>query len=232
MNRFNVMVWRRMYLSLFMFPGASSVEKLDDGLVVVHLPFVFRNELDMGSYPYPFWHSKKKWDSYQYSQELVLLVQGGRWMGAMRAATADSTLPYVDHTWDGQWTWDVGGQEMPYVTLYKYLLSPNNPHVARLDAAYRNLSDGLRQQACFLCHSPDNNAKATQLEFFNYPNQALASRDTIIGHLTNNTMPPVPNNLGLPMGIADEQERQELLVMAREFKVAGDAALAFEGELK
>ena len=83
-----------------------------------------------------------------------------------------------------------------------------------------------------MCHSPDNYANAAQLEFFNYPNQALYARNDIITHLENNTMPPANNTLGLPAGVADESERQELLVLAREFKSAGDAALGYEGELK
>jgi hypothetical protein len=232
MNRFNVFVWRRMYLSLLMFPGAVSIEQTPDGLTVAHVAYQFRNQLDMGSYPYPFWHSKKKWDSYQLAPEILVLVKDGKWIGAMRASEQDPTRPQVAHTWSGQWQWERGSEVMPYVSLYKYLLSPENPHAARLDAAYRDLSDGMRTHACMMCHSPDNYAGSAQLEFFAYPNQALFSRNSIITRLEKNTMPPANNTLGLPYGIADEGERQELLTAAREFKAAGDAALAFEGELK
>lgn len=232
MNRFNIYVWRRLYLSLMMFNGESRIEQTPDGMTVLHLGTRFRNELEMGSYPYPFWHSKKKWDSYEQSEELLLIVQKGKWVGAMRSAVLDPTRPHVAHTWSGQWTWTEGTEEMPYVTLYKYLLSPKNPHTTRLDAAYRSLSEGLRGQACFMCHSPDNHAAMPQLEFFNYPNQALYSRSSIVDDLVANVMPPANNDLGLPAGIPDEAERQELLVKAREFKKAGDDALAFEGELK
>lgn len=232
MNRFNVLVWRRMYLSLMMFPGGMSVEQTPEGLTVVHLAVQFRNELEAGSYPYPFWHSAKKWDSYQMAKEVLLVFQGGKWIGAMRSADQDTARPQVAHTWSGQWRWQEGEAEMPYVTLYGYLLSPSNPNGQRLDAAYRDLSNGLRAQSCFMCHSPDNHANVTQLEFFNYPNQALYSRNSIIPMLEANMMPPAQNDLGLPGGIADEETRQELLALAREFKNAGDAALAFEGELK
>jgi hypothetical protein len=231
MNKFNVFVWRRMYLSLLMFPGNVTIETTDDGLTVAHVPYQFRNQLDMGSYPYPFWHSKKKWNSYTYAQELVVIVQHGQWIGAMRSAVQDTTRPFVNHAWSGQWYWERGGSEMPYVSLYQYLLSPQNPHAARLDAAYRALSNGLRSQSCFICHSPDNYAGSTQLEFFNYPNQALAGRNDIITQLSQNRMPPA-NNLGLPVGITSDADRQELLSLAQAFKAAGDDALAFEGELK
>jgi hypothetical protein len=232
MNRFNVFVWRRMYLSLYMFNGDVRIEQTADGLTVLHLGYQFRNELEIGSYPYPFWHSKKKWDSYQYSREVTLIIQNGKWIGAMRVADQDTTRSFVTHTWSGQWYWEEGGQDMPYVSLYKYLLSPQNPNAARLDTAYRAFSDSARAQSCMMCHSPDNFAQAAQLEFFNYPNQALIARNDIITHLENNTMPPANNTIGLPPGIVDDAERQELLGLAREFKAAGDAALAFEGELK
>ena len=232
MNRFNVYVWRRMYLSLLMFAGTATIEQTADGLTVAHLPMLFRNELETGSYPYPFWHSQKKWNSYQLAREMLIVVEKGQWSGAMRAADQDTSRPQVQHTWSGQWQWQEGNVEMPYVSLYRYLLSPENPHADRLDAAYRALSNGLRQQACFMCHSPDNHANVTQLEFFNYPNQALYARNSIIGDLMANAMPPAANDLGLPGGIADDNERQELITLAQEFKAAGDQALGFEGELK
>jgi hypothetical protein len=232
MNRFNVLVWRRMYLSLMMFTGEATFEKTADGLTVVHLPVRFRNELEPGSYPYPFWHSAKKWDSYQLSREVLLIIEGGKWVAAMRGAEQDASRPRVAHTWSGLWHWQEGDVAMPYVSLYGYLLSPGNPSAARLDDAYRELSNGLRAHACFMCHSPDNHAAVAQLEFFNYPNQALYSRRNIVTQLNANTMPPATNDLGLAAGIADAGERAELVALAREFEAAGDAALSFEGELK
>jgi hypothetical protein len=118
------------------------------------------------------------------------------------------------------------------VSLYSYLFSKANPHVERVDAAYRALSEGMRNQSCFMCHSPDNYAQSTKLEFFNYPNQALYARNDIITDLQKNAMPPAANTLGLLGGIAGAGDRAELLALAREFKAAGDEALAFEGELK
>ena len=230
MNWFNTYVWRRMYLSLMMFPGGNRIEQTADGLTVVHMPVQFRNELDMGSYPYPFWHSANKWASYQLAREFIVVIKEGKWFGSMRSAEQDPARSQVAHTWSGQWQWQVGGVEMPYVSLYTYLLSPTNPNAARLDTAYRALAEGLRNQSCMSCHSPDNHAGITPLEFFNYPNQALAGRNSIISRLQSNQMPPAANDLGLPEGIANEADRQELITLAQEFKAAGDAALAFEGE--
>ena len=230
MTWFNTRVWRRMYLSLMMFPGPSTIEQTADGLTVAHLPMYFRNELDLGSYPYPFWHSATKWASYQLAREVILVVQNGKWLGAMRSSEQDPSRAQVAHGWAGQWQWQEDGMIMPYVSLYTYLLSPQNPHAARLDAAYRALADALRSQSCMACHSPDNHAGITPLEFFNYPNQALTARNSIIARLQQNDMPPAENDLGLPHGINNDAVRQQLIALAREFKAAGDDALAYEGE--
>jgi hypothetical protein len=230
MNWFNTFVWRRMYLSLLMFTGDMRIEQTSDGLTVVHMAAMFRNQLDMGSYPYPFWHSQKKWDSYQLAREILVVIQNGKWIGAMRSADQDPSRPTVAHAWSGQWHWEQAATPMPYVSLYQYLLSAQNPHAERLDAAYRALSDGLRSQSCMMCHSPDNHAGITPLEFFNYPNQALTARNSIVARLQQNDMPPASNDLGLPVGIPADADRQDLIALANEFKAAGDAALAFERE--
>lgn len=227
-TRFNPFVWRRMYLSLFTFTGTYSIEQEGD-LTVIHLPYQFRNKMDIGAYPYPFWHANGKWESWQYSPELLLVIDKHKLAGALRSAERDRTRPFINHNWSGQWRWQEGGQEMPYASLYKFLFSSDNPHVARLDAAFRALESGLRENACFVCHSPDNLDKMPQLELFNYPNQALHSRRKLAVELARNSMPP-KNEMGFPVGIADAETRQELLNQAIEFERAGDAALAWENQ--
>lgn len=230
-TRFNTLVWRRMYLSLFMFTGQFTIEQVAD-ITAIRLPVVFRNELEIGSFPYPFWHSKNKWDSYQFSPEIILVMQNGKITGGLRSEKREPERKYVDHSWSGLWRWNKDGNDMPYVVLYKYLFSPKNPHIETLDQAYRALSEKMRDQACFVCHSPDNVAKVSVLEFFNLPNQALYSRHNIVEHLEMNTMPPKKNDLGFAKGIANEADRQELLTLARAFEAAGDDALKFDEELK
>jgi hypothetical protein len=233
-TRFNALVWRRMYLSLFMFTGEVQTETVGD-FTVIHLPYQFRNQLDTGSYPYPLWHSKAKWDTWQLSPKIVFIMEKRKLTGALRSSDRpdeeERRKTYVDRTWSGNWRWQTDGHEMPYVTLYSFLFSPQNPHVTKLDAAYRALESEMRGSSCLVCHSPDNFASTGTLEFFNYPNQALYSRHSIVMHLDKNTMPP-KNNFGLPMGLADESERKALLDLAKEFQRIGDEALAFEGELK
>ena len=142
---FNPLVWRRMYLSLFMFPGPYRIERADPYLLL-WIPYQFRSKLDMGAYPYPFWHSKKKWDSYQLATELILVFEKGKIIAAYRSDSQDPGRPYLARVWDGEWHWtDAAGQEQPYVSLYTYLFSAANPHVTRLDAAYRALEAEARR---------------------------------------------------------------------------------------
>jgi hypothetical protein len=226
---FNPLVWRRMYLSTLMFTGEYSVETTPDH-TILHLANDFRNELDVGDYPYPFWHAKEKWTSYQQSVELLLFIKNGKIQGALRSEKHDAARPLIDHTWDGNWQWqDPGGEIEPYVTLYSFLFSPGNPHVAKLDDAYRALEEEMRAHNCQTCHSPDNAAKMNPLELFNYPNQALTARHDLVKELVDNTMPPV-NSMGLPVGVMDVAQRDKLKSLAETFAKTADDALSYEGE--
>src|SRR5215510_8843018 len=60
-NKFNARVWRRMYLSTFMFDSHYTIEQVAD-TTILHMPISFRGAMPAGAYPYPFWHSAKKWD--------------------------------------------------------------------------------------------------------------------------------------------------------------------------
>jgi len=226
---FNPLVWRRMYLSTYMFSGEYLVEKTDN-FTILHLPNQFRNELDVGDYPYPFWHAPEKWTSYQQATELLFFIKNGKILGALRSETKDPARPMVDHMWDGKWQWtDPGGEIEPYVTLYTYLFSPNNPHVAKLDTAYRALEEEMRANQCQTCHSPDNASKMNPLELFNYPNQALTARHDLVKELVENSMPP-QNTMSIPVGIADPATRDKLKGLAETFAAAADEALSYEGE--
>ncbi len=222
---FNPLVWRRMYLSLFMFPGQYRLER-SGPFLLLHLPYRFRNQLDPGAYPYPFWHAKKKWDSYQLATELILVFENSKIIAAYRTEQQDPTRPYVPRQWDGRWRWtDAQGREMPYVALYTYLFSSDNPYVSRLDAAYRALEEAAREQSCTICHSPNNATAMNPLRLLTFPNQSLTMRHNIVTQLEQNLMP-------LDTGIPDDATRQKLLALARDFAAVGDQALEYEGEPK
>ena len=230
-NKFNARVWRRMYLSLFMFGTDYKIEQIGK-LTVLHMPIKFRGAMGTGAYPYPFWHSTKKWDAYNYAKTIHFVIDDGVMVGALRSTEQDKSRPVVKHGWDGLWRWQHAGVQMPYVSLYDYLFSKENPYVPQLDGAYRALELAMRKHNCNACHAPDNQGESEQLEFFVYPNQALAGRHDILTQIEANEMPPQDNTLHLPAGIADSTERDLLIKLARDFEIAGDEALAWEGDKK
>ncbi len=230
-TRFDPRVWRRLYLSLYSFPAEHKVESLADGRTLLRLKPKFRNKLDMGAYPYPFWHRISKWESYQLAEELVFIIKDKRIQGASRSwATREAHSDLVPHEWGGQWEWRKGGELMPFAALYTYFFSKENPYVLELEAAYRASEFELRKQNCLVCHSPDNGSAMNQLELFSYPNQALGARHRIVEQLELNTMPTLDPARGYALGMADEVARQELLSLARRFAKLGDQAMQWEGE--
>lgn len=227
-TRFNPLVWRKLYLSILMFPGEYTLER-KDGRIIAHVPYQLR-QLDAGAYPYPFWHKPEKWQSYQLSTELLLYFEGDKLVGGLRSRVLDESRPVVPREWDGQFRWtDMENREQPYVTLYSYLLSPSNPHTAELDAAYRAFESKARDHSCTTCHDPGNSANMNPLELFSFPNQALAGRHTIVEQLEQNKM-PLGASTPTGVGIEDEAERKALLDLAKEFERVGDLALSYEGE--
>lgn len=226
-TRLDPLVWRRLYLSTFAFPGESRVEQ-DGERYIAHVAARFRNALDAGEYPYPFWHSQPKWQSYERTEELLFFIEGDRVSAVLRSAEQDPERPHSEREWDGHWQWNSERGEEPRVALYGFLFAPDNPHVGALDAAFRSFSDKQREAACTSCHNPSNPSKINPLEFFNYPNQALTARHDLVTQLTANVMPPASERGSA--GLTDDSYRDELLALAKEFAQAGDRALAYEAD--
>jgi hypothetical protein len=232
-TRFAPLVWRRLYLSLYMFPGQHTTVDLGDGRTLLRVQASFRNKLDMGAYPYPFWHKFTKWQQYQLAKEVLFVIRNGKITAGLRCAegTEDPTKqPEVLHEWGGQWYWTLGDETYPKAPLYQYLLSSDNPYREQLEDAYRDLEAAMRQHQCFACHQPDNVANQGQLELFSYPNQALSGRHRIVTQLSGNLMPYPDPNRGIALGISDMTERQKLVDLATKFAQLGDQALQYEGE--
>ena len=226
LTEFAPRVLRRMYLSTFMYEDKPARIEQQGDYQIVHMPVRFRNKLGAGEYPYPFWHSQNKWTSYEYSTDVMFVLKNGKVIVAVRSENQDKTRPHEDRTFDGMWRWNNGAE--PRVALYSYMFSPNNPHVERLDAAYRALEEGFRESTCITCHDPTNSSGMRHLELLSYPNQALSGRHDLMKQLSLNVMPPA--SMDMTAGIQDETMRSALMQMAQEFSAAGDAAMAFEGE--
>jgi hypothetical protein len=223
-TKLHPLVFQRMYLPLFMFDGTYRIEPKEGNVTVVHLPVHFRRDLPMGSFPYPFWHSKKKWDAYQTTTELLIVTDDRRIRYALRSDQFDQQRAKVDRDWDGQWEWTGGEHPEPHVTLFRELFGKENAMVPALDASYRTLEKGLRKHNCASCHAPDNGGKAKQLAMLIYPNQALAARHTLVEQIENNAMPPGG-------GISDPVEKAELLRQVKDFAARADEAFDIDRRL-
>ncbi|GJM05989.1 MAG: hypothetical protein DHS20C09_19850 [marine bacterium B5-7] len=224
-TRFNPLLFRKLYLSLFMFEGSYQVDH-DGELVAYRFPVQFRDQLPDGEYPYPFWHSKNKWRKYNESAELILLIRRGKVIGAFRSARKRNPLPkYQDRTWNGNWLWNITDSKVlqPRVTNYDAIFSPENPYVNELDEAYWKLSLGFRSENCMACHSPSNDMEMKTLEILSSPGHALGARSRLLSVFDDNSMPPLS-------GIQSAETRNILSELARKFKELGDKALAYEGE--
>ncbi|GEM_PF-578189 len=228
LTEFHPLVWTKLYLSLFMFPGPYTV-KQEGRFTVLEIDTKFRGDLDPGEYPYPFWHSVNKWTAYINVERLVLILEPGRLVAALRKSPPPLSLSLVKKSWDAKWNWTKeNGEVQPRVALYTYLFSKDNPHVAALDQSYRELEVQFRQQNCITCHAPDNQSRINDLLLLNYPNQALIARRTLVAVLEDNRMPPGDNIAQEPTGIRDPEALQELIRLAKAFERQADAALAYD----
>lgn len=228
LTEFYPLVWAKLYLSTFMFPGTYEIHQ-EGRLTVLSLDAKFRSELDAGEYPYPFWHSPNKWTAYVNCEKVLMIFEPGRLVASMRKSPDPVSLRLIKRPWDTKWDWtDSAGQFQPRVALYSYLFSKNNPHVAELDRSYREMANAFRENDCMSCHEPDNRSRINDLLLLNYPNQALIARRTLVAVLEDNQMPPGNRIAQEPTGIQDKAVLDHLIRLARAFERAADAAFAYE----
>jgi hypothetical protein len=224
-TQFDSMVWRGLYLSLFMFSGEHEVIE-SKGLSVLRMKAEFRGKLGTGAYPYPFWHKPAKWTAYHRAVFVDFVFDKGRVNAAYRSPEMKDAAE-VAHSFDGKWEWtDKDGHAMPSVSLYDYLLSPKNPHTKQLDQTFRAFAMEARSQNCMECHAPDNKKNMSNLSILNYPNQALNSRHTLVDLIEKDMMPPKSKEG--PGGILDPEKKKKFIELAKAFSETADKALEFE----
>src|SRR6478752_3616407 len=64
-----------LYFPLFMYSGEYTTEYVErERLYLIRLRAGFRNLLQPGQFPYPFWHEEAKWGVYQAANSVLLWV--------------------------------------------------------------------------------------------------------------------------------------------------------------
>ena len=191
-------VFAGLYAPLFMFAGTAQLE-FDAGeqLYKASLPVSFRNRLAPGQFPYPFWHDKTKWSSYQSASTLVFYIDPKteriRVAQFVASAVPEALLQQADAQaadFDGQWLWtDSSGRTQPQVTVFDGLYSAGNPYPPKIEKAYQALALQMRDAECDSCHVPDNPQKMKRLVLLQTPAHAAGEVKRILRSVREGDMP-------------------------------------------
>jgi hypothetical protein len=235
LTEFDSEMWTGLYLSLWMFTGKyqvvyDEVEKEN----VIYLQTKFRNRLEHGQYPYPFWHSTAKWNDWQAAPTLKLHLDrsGERVYAFLRSRHGERvTGNYPDvapHAFDGQWRWrGADGVMEPRVALFAGLYQKDNPHLAELERSYQEFANQMRRSTCSGCHVPNNPNKMRRLVLLQTPAHAAAEIERIIKSVSKERMPF--EDWGEPAHL-DPALRAALLEYAERFKAVVAKARAWEDD--
>ena len=222
-----------LYLPLFMFNGKYAVEYNEtEGLYLIRLQTAFRNRLAPGQFPYPFWHEENKWASYQKANEVLLWWDGATNRIKIAQFTAlGATEPIVKsqpvaRAHDGKWLWtDENGRTQPQVTVFDGMFDRDNPYIAKLDVAYKNLALKLREGQCDQCHVPNNPDHMKKLVLLQTPAHAAGEIKRLMKSVRENKMPLDEFGIEKPL---DPQTKSALLEQGGVFEKLLDAARDWE----
>jgi hypothetical protein len=227
-------VYTGTYAPMWMWDGKYEVEYVvKDRVYRITAGAGFRNELDYGQYPYPFWHEAKKWTDYEDANTMAIWIdpkvmkisQLTFYKRADKPAVAQSTRRHMP-TFDGKWMWvDEKGQQQPAPTLFVGLYSDKNPNMAKLDASYRKLALTMRDAECDSCHVPSNPDKAKRLVLLQTPLHAASEIERLLKDVRQDRMPLDDSGIEKPLK-ADMKKR--LLADAEAFEAVIKAARAWE----
>lgn len=200
-----------LYMPLFMFDGQYKINYNEkEKLYQVTLGVAFRNRLQPGQFPYPFWHEANKWNAYENAHSMLLWISPD--LGTVRvvqfsvagepvegAASGKATPP----AFDGKWLWtDAQGRTQPAVTLFDGLYQDRNPYKGRLDQTYRDFAITLRESQCFSCHVPDNPDKMKRLVLLQSPAHASAEITRVLKAIREQKMPLDEQGIEKPLDMA------------------------------
>ncbi|MFC3108658.1 hypothetical protein ACFQAT_06260 [Undibacterium arcticum] len=223
-----------LYMPLFMFDGKYKVTYNErEKLYLATLGVVFRNRLQPGQFPYPFWHDAAKWNTYENANTMLLWIDPNT--SKLRFAqfsifgevvpgypAAKATVP----AFDGKWLWtDEHGKTQPAVTLFDGLYRENNPYKQKLDQSYREFAITLRESQCLSCHVPNNPDKMKKLVLLQSPAHASMEIHRVLKSVREKKMPLDEQGIEKTL---DPQLEQVLLDKGGAFEKLVDAAREWE----
>ena len=227
-------VFTGTYAPMWMWNGKFDVEYVaKDKAYRITADAGFRNELDYGQYPYPFWHDAKKWTDYEDANTMAIWIdpkvmkvsQFTFYKRLDKPAVAQSKRRHVP-AFDGKWMWvDDKGQQQPAPTLFVGLYSEHNPNLARLDTSYRKMALTMRDAECDSCHVPNNPDKAKRLVLLQTPLHAASEIERVLKDVRQDRMPLDDSGIEKPLK-AGLKER--LLADAEAFAAVVNAAREWE----
>jgi hypothetical protein len=193
----------------------------------------FRNELDFGSYPYPFWHDAKKWTDYEDANTLILWIDPKIMKVTQLTFVKRADKPVLAQTkrrhvptFDGKWMWvDDKGLAQPAPTLFQGLYSEKNPNLVKLDETYRKFALTMRDAECLACHVPNNPDHMRRLVLLQTPLHAASEIERVIKDVKHDRMPLDESGLEKPL---DDAKKQQLLADAETFAKAVREAREWE----
>lgn len=227
-------VFTGVYAPMWMWDGNYEVEYIvRDKVYRIMASAAFRNELDYGQYPYPFWHEAKKWTDYEDANTVAIWVdprtmklsQFTFYKRADKPALVALTRRHTP-TFDDKWMWvDSKGQQQPAPTLFVGLYSDKNPNLAKLDASYKKFALTMRDAQCDSCHVPNNPDKMKRLVLLQTPLHAASEIERVIKDIKRDRMPLDDTGIEKPL---DEKLKARFLDDAEEFAAVVKAAREWE----
>ena len=235
-------VFTGVYAPMWMWDGKYDVEYVaKDKAFRITASAGFRNELDYGQYPYPFWHEAKKWTDYEDANTMAIwidpkamkIAQLTFYKRADKPAVAQLTRRHMP-TFDGKWMWvDDQGQQQPAPTLFVGLYSDKNPFLTKLDMAYKKFALTMRDADCSSCHVPNNPDRMKRLVLLQTPLHAASEIERVIRDVKRDSMPQDEFGMDKPLDdkmkarfLADAEEFAALVKAAREWETARPATVS------
>lgn len=198
LTQFSTDILAGLYLPLFMFNGQFKINFNEkEKLYQVNLGAAFRNRLQPGQFPYPFWHDANKWSVYENARTILLWMDPytARIRAIQFSASGDPVAGVTSSkatppAFDGQWLWtDAKGQTQPAVTLFDGLYRSDNPYKQQLDKTYRDFAIALRESQCLSCHVPNNPEKMKRLVLLQSPAHAAGEIQRVLKSVREKKMP-------------------------------------------